>query len=163
MNVTILILLLGITLIVAGLIYKAKSDARKQLLKIEKEVADAASNNNLAWTHKEISKHRAIAWCADKATLFFVNLSGGKQQKFLVDMNEAKKCSIVERALSSGSGKGEKYISRVELEIVFPDKPAICLPMYNEIDDGVFERAGLTDKAIKWQALIQQKQKEVQL
>lgn len=158
MNLTILILLLGITLIVAGLIYKSRSDARKQLRKMEIEVADAARDNNLLWSHKEISKHRAFVWCESEGILFFVNLSGGQYQRFLVDMNEARKCNLVERALSNGSRKGEKYISRIELEITFPDKQAIYLPMYNEIDDGVFERAGLTDKAIKWQALIQQKQ-----
>lgn len=159
--IQIIVILFGsIAAIVFALIYKAKSDTKKQLQRLENKVAEIASENKTSWSNQYVNKHRAFAWSTDKKMLFFMDFHNDQERTHLIDMTQVSHCNLIERSVGGFRNKvesGDVNITSVDIEICFPNKECIALPMYTEIDDGLFERIRLTNKANHWIALIQPK------
>jgi hypothetical protein len=154
------VLLASIAAIIFALIYKAKSDTRKQIQRFEEQLAEVASQYQISWSAQLISKHRAFAWHAGKRLLFFMDFPDEGGRRHVVDMSQVTQCKLIERMTLTPAEKGmsaDKNITSVALELCFDSKECIALPMYTEVEDGTFERGRLTDQARHWQALIQAK------
>jgi hypothetical protein len=157
MGLTIWILFGSIALIIYILIYTAKSASRKRRRAFEQIVAETAKQNFLEWTQTDIDRHRAIAWCAAKRILFFMDFSDANGYKQLIQMDEVETCQVVNH-YSPGADKKKRIadtnISMVELQLVLRDKRFITLLMYSELTDGVFEKKRLSEKARNLKTLI---------
>ena len=157
--VPIIVILFGsIAAVIFALVYKAKSDTKKQIQQLEAQLAKVAQQHRISWSDQLISKHRAFAWCADKRILFFTDDSDTGGRNHLVDMNQVTHCKLIEQLVSTPVEKGapaEKTITGVAIELCFDSKECIALPMYTEIEDGLFERTRLTEEARRWITLIQ--------
>lgn len=148
-----IILLASIVLIISGLVYKTRMQVKKKRRHLEQKVEETAVQYQLAWTHLEISMHRAFAWSAEKGILFYMDAAGGQGRIHLIHTDQVKDSRVTERSFLH-SGVKQTHVDRVELEINLKDDTHIFLPVYNEMEDGIFERADLTAKARYWNELI---------
>lgn len=164
MGVAIWILFGSIAIIIYVLIYTAKSESRKQRRAFGQAIADAAKENFLEWTQVDIDRHRAIAWCAARRILLFMDFSVANGYKQLIQMDEVETCQVVNH-YTPGVGKKtrtvETDISMIELQLVFADKRSVALLMYNELTDGVFEKIRLSEKARNLKTLIAKEKSNV--
>ncbi|HTN18788.1 MAG TPA: hypothetical protein VL092_13970 [Chitinophagaceae bacterium] len=157
--ILIVVMLLGsIALIVFALVYKAKKNTKKQRLRFEEHLARTAAQHHLSWTTTEISRPRALAWSADKKILFFMDFPDERGRHHVIDMNHVAHCRLSEEWSTAEFVKGkkaERHVTGLNLVLFMQDKNTIELPLYREAEDGVLERARLSDKAAFWLQLIQ--------
>lgn len=155
--ILIVVMLLGsIALIVFALVYKAKKNTKQQRLRFEEHLARAAAQHHLSWTITDISRQRALAWSADKKILFFMDFPDERGRHHVIDMNHVAHCRLSEEWSTAVQGKKtERHVTGLKLVLFMQDKNTIELPLYREAEDGVLERARLSDKAAHWLQLIQ--------
>lgn len=157
--ILITVMLLGsIALIVFALVYKAKKNTQQQRLRFEEHLARTAEQHHLSWTVTDISRQRALAWSADKKILFFMDCPDEQGRHHVIDMSHVTHCRLSEEWSTAEFVKGkkaERHVTGVNLVLFMQDKNTVELPLYRETEDGVLERARLSDKAAYWLQLIQ--------
>lgn len=157
MGIAVWILFGIIAIIIYLIIYFAKKEGRKQRRTLKQALAETAIQNSLEWTYTDIGRQRAIAWCAPKGILFFMDFAVTHGNRQLIRMAEVETYQIVNHYAMDADKKAlvaTTNIIRIELQFVFEDKRSVALVIYNEHTDGVFEKISLSEKARNLKALI---------
>lgn len=158
MEVIVIAVIASLTLIIMALVYKSRTASRRQQQRLTDRTTEIATQNNLTWNYTDFGLHRAMAWNADKRMFLFVDILQEKERMHLIHMNDIEHCRLSEKAneAQAGNKSADRHITQVSLDFIYKDKNAepVMLQFYNELHDGLFEKAILTQKAKNWKDII---------
>ncbi|MCC6186858.1 MAG: hypothetical protein IT256_06875 [Chitinophagaceae bacterium] len=134
---------------------QAKARTRKQML--ANQLQTVAAEHQISWTESELQTHRAIAWHQEKRLLLFAHITDGQMNSQLAHMDTVRKCNIIEQMQFPNlpATNSENYVKEVWLELQMPTQEVKRLCFYQELQDGVFEKTRLTQKAQHYKSLIE--------
>ena len=157
MIATVMVLLGGIALVIAALVFSVKRKKKEQKQALAQAVGEQATLLQLSWTNIDIDHHRATAWSHPRRVLFYVDLSDKQPISQVINTALMKDCRIVNQYSESASIKSvliESNITKVDLQFTFITQPPVSICLYDEHKDGIYEKIRLSEKARNLKTLI---------
>lgn len=154
---TVLVLLGGIALVVAALVFSVKRKKKEQKQALAQAVNEQANVLQLSWTNIDIDHHRATAWSHPRRVLFYIDLSNKQPVTQVINTALMKDCKIVKEYNESASIKTvliETNITKLSLQFTFITQPPVSICLYDEFKDGIYEKIRLAEKARNLKTLI---------
>ena len=127
--------------------YKRKERKRKLL----QEFDEFAFKNHLTIDKKQTLNKNMIGLDRLNMKLVFIDNTEMPQKIHLVNLNDLADCRLIKQ-----THKGNEHISKISLQCIFKQKnrPELILPVYNELNDNLYEMMRLSKKASYWEKTI---------
>ena len=127
--------------------YKRKERKRKLL----HEFDEFALKNHLTIDKKQTLNKNMIGLDRLNMKLVFIDNTEMPQKIHLVNLYDLADCRLIKQ-----THKGNEHISKISLQCIFKQKnrPELILPVYNELNDNLYEMMRLSKKASYWEKTI---------
>lgn len=118
---------------------------------------DAAAEFNLSIAKQEVLRNGVIGLDDVNNKLLFLELTGNKQDGYLIDLDEIKSCTVKKTfgTFKNGRTSIDAYVNTIALQLNYKNgaKPLV-LSFYVKATDPVFEMRKRAEQAIEWQTLL---------
>ena len=122
--------------------------------------SQTGSQHNLSFSGQEILKDVVIGLDGvHRKLLVMERLPGDAFNSFVIDLNEAKSCSVKKEYGTINGGdlkvqRLEQYLQRITLHFALCDKPPAEVVFYKHFENHIYEIAELESKAKHWEAIL---------
>lgn len=146
-----LIAIIGILVfmaLVSWIFQYRKKEKNKRLLRSFNELA---GQHNLLIDKQQTLNNNMIGIDRENLKLLFIDNTKPHPENHLVALNDLASCRLVKKR-----NKRNGYIGSIALHFTFKqkNKPAIILPVYNELKDDLYKMMRLSKKATYWEKTI---------
>lgn len=146
-----LIIIIGILMFMALISWIFQYRKKEKNKKLLREFDELVKQHNLVIDKRQTLNRNIIGIDRENLQLIFIDNTKQQPENHLVALNDLASCRLVRKR-----NKGNGYIASIALHFTFKqkNKPAIILPVYNELKDDLYKMMRLSKKATYWEKTI---------
>lgn len=152
-----LAVLVPLCIIVVLLMRQTKKQTQRTRKKISGLLEQIVAQNKLQISFKDELEHKVLALDPERKTLVYIWYYGELMYD-IIDLGMVTSCHIkyTNNAMKKNSSKlREEGANRISISLTAMNVEIFDLLVYSELNDGIAEKASLSEKAVQWQQAIQ--------